>query len=1414
MQNEKDLQTLREMVWAVEKHKRKRDQSCSMGTTNIYLRNRRMTKNTSRENKIRKQRYWIGFQTNIRSIPSFCRISLKGLKGEWCIKLDLAGEAQRKMQFARRTSSSIENVPDGGSRAGALSRKSLGENNNKASSKDREVPALIWMNSDQRYTILTFVTLEPDARWKFVTPFFLPLQGPGAHVNIGSIDQVSLSPIISFHVDPQKAKRGHPPDSTCSAKPFTARSCSGSNVLLQSRNRGLMNIGTKLTRVSCSSQRNSLISSDYSALIPDASDATSSADLVKDISKVNKPMKRNSRKKAKKKGKRNKKTLCCIGSTELHAFSEGVHGSSTSGTCGNSDMACGDKPIPENNLSENAIAPEVLLREATGNETDCEDNINGINTHSETSTTCASYSDEADESEAIIPSAPKNFTGDHLVNNTEDGVQTKDTVYSAFKGGAAHMHIKQTTYCDATCAEVLSDVHSAPMLDSVSDGWNSDSNTSRGNDVEEQPSTKGDGINPSEPPGNNLGKQSLSRGNFLKGVVDSYNHVKGTKCDSQDRSNSKMNLVSSGKRGRQGRKVPGNSSVYKFSSGGNLHGHKGKENNHSVWQKVRRNDANECICEPKKVNPVCTLFDMASKEAPLLKRSCNIVDSDALLNTEDHSILKAKDSGKLKRKPRTVLKQESQCYSKKGSHAIKANSNRHAKIKRQHKEASDIPFKVNHHKEVGSVSDCPKVGLQTNRVDCTNSELVQSLQVFLDEKEPLQVFLDEKEPLGSVCTTVSSMNDQATQSQNSSLSRSFGSLNQSDRLQVQSPVDLHTSVGNGLVNVNTEVSHVEFNKQDHYSGSVLQKWIPIGRKDVGLTSTSKSDDLSLSRLGQSVADGWILDNTEEDDLSSNAHSLVSSMNAGEICMGQSSENVNDSPPEDEDQVNQCISREHSCMHGATNCFLNHESKDHNISVFETDSHKIARVVNEAYRIQLASERVQLATGSPVAEFERLLHFASPVLHQTHSLFHCRTCLRDQLTGASLCRHETPNISLGSLWQWYEKHGSYGLEVRAEDYQNSKRLSIDRCEFRAYFVPLLSAVQLFGNRTSHHRSNSNGIPTTKVLKACEMNEASENSSDIGRLPILSILVPQPHREDTEILPPVNQFCSSEPSSASGKEELSNHSLSPACSDDSELLFEYFESEQPQQRRPLFENIFWVFDGPEELVIKELVRGDGPSNSRAYGDPTKLDSSDLHDLHPRTWIPDGNLRAAFLTYHSLGHLIRRSASSDSLGGDTCIVSPVVGLQSYNAQEVLGAVFLCIGSLLEAYLAHNYRILLSPDPFGIKGFIWSVCFVGGAQNLDEVPSISLDATGYVNVIYWTSSNDPYTWRFADNAECWFQVRQSVVAEETSSLNPSKILKDRLRSLEQTASVMARDVVSKVDLRSVNWQPDYEFFLSRRRW
>ncbi|URE20208.1 hypothetical protein MUK42_31046 [Musa troglodytarum] len=267
--------------------------------------------------------------------------------------------------------------------------------------------------------------------------------------------------------------------------------------------------------------------------------------------------------------------------------------------------------------------------------------------------------------------------------------------------------------------------------------------------------------------------------------------------------------------------------------------------------------------------------------------------------------------------------------------------------------------------------------------------------------------------------------------------------------------------------------------------------------------------------------------------------------------------------------------------------------------------------------------------------------------------------------------EIPNIALKSIWQWYEEPGCFGLEVRAHDYCNSGRQHNGRSEFTAYFVPYLSAVQLFGKSRSARYCNRSGEAATTC-------EADKREKSLGSLPNLSMLLPQPHKG--------TNFCLSE-SYSSAAEEIFDKSIHM---DHAELIFEYFESDQPPWRRPLYEK------------IKELVSGDRLPASCIFGDPLKLESVKLHDLHPASWY--------------------------------CVAwYPIYRLQTYR----------------------------------------------------------------------------------DKGENWFQPRDMDMkvfhSEDAHFSNASDLLKERLRTLKQTASVMARAVVHKRDQRSANRHPDYEFFVSR---
>ncbi|XP_059302590.1 uncharacterized protein LOC132054632 [Lycium ferocissimum] len=388
---------------------------------------------------------------------------------------------------------------------------------------------------------------------------------------------------------------------------------------------------------------------------------------------------------------------------------------------------------------------------------------------------------------------------------------------------------------------------------------------------------------------------------------------------------------------------------------------------------------------------------------------------------------------------------------------------------------------------------------------------------------------------------------------------------------------------------------------------------------------------------------------------------------------------------------------------------------------QNDFRSLCRAVSEAHRTQLAVEAIEMSKGYPVAEFEKLLHSASPVICPSVNIRTCQGCVHG--LGAPLCRHEIPNISLGNFWQWYEKNGSYGLEVKAEEHKRCKQHGFDRLKFSAYFVPYLSAIQLF---------KDNGTLGSIDVVDSGKNKISESSPSVDFHTIFSTVIPKPRIEDSSSLPRRKVVSDSGSSSKYSDTELHHPPVEYKLSDDNvELLFEFFERDQPQSRKHLFEK------------IRELIAGRGPSSGGVYGDPSILQSARLPELHPHSWfsvawypiyrIPNGNFRAAFLTYHSLGHYVNRGHALGAHRLDTCIVSPVVGLQSYNAQ----------------------------------------------------------------------------------GECWFQPRHSTnhLKEVTLDSDPPSVLRDRLKTLEQTASLMSRAKKTNGTETLVNKHSDYEFFLSRRR-
>lgn len=778
------------------------------------------------------------------------------------------------------------------------------------------------------------------------------------------------------------------------------------------------------------------------------------------------------------------------------------------------------------------------------------------------------------------------------------------------------------------------------------------------------------------------------------------------------------NLYGTEKRDKYFRRVPNDSNVY-ASSTGNQNSHARKENYPCIWKKVQKRDADVSNCDSEKLNLAFSQFDDRLKKNTLKKKFANPVDSIILSQPahENQEKLKVPKNPRRHKYPSSLQENESQCGKR--SPVNGACSNSCLKTNMQSDDVFGSPSQTATAKRSINAADSQtRTGSSRARYQKRNVQYVPLKPI--SNPKACSCDLDAKE---NVPIVVSSMDDQMVEHQ-FLLPRSgkFNGL-------IEQQGELLAADGEDD-KMDKEVSPSGQIKHDHdaVSQAVSESWMHQELKDFELPNC-----LSVGTLVE--PERWTSKNATQEQLASKyLVPIFSSVNVRVENAGQNVEKIKASPGDTlfgKLRNHNMCTLEQGCNNDAMAKFFNPEAKSKTFHGLENDWRNIAQAVNDAHRAQLASKAMETGKGYPAAEFEKLLHSASPIICPSASIRTCPACFPSRATIAPLCRHEIPNISLKNLWQWYEKRGSYGLEVKAEDHGNARQCGMDRFEFRAYFVPYLSAIQLFKDHRTQPIHNDNRTLGSMEVD-CKTNKISESSPNVKLRSIFSILVPQRRIEDSSSLLQKGGLSDSGSSSECSNGDLHHLPDEFKLSDDMELLFEYFESEQPQRRRPLFE------------TIQELVSGDGPSsNCRSYGDPSILHTVSLHDLHPHSWfsvawypiyrIPDGNLRAAFLTYHSLGHFIHREQSLKGSSVDACMVSPIVGLQSYNAQ----------------------------------------------------------------------------------GECWFQPRHSAddLTEEFLDLDLHTVLRERLRTLEQTASVMSRAVRKTGSDKLVNIHPDYEFFLSRRR-
>ncbi|KAI5068091.1 hypothetical protein GOP47_0016436 [Adiantum capillus-veneris] len=320
-------------------------------------------------------------------------------------------------------------------------------------------------------------------------------------------------------------------------------------------------------------------------------------------------------------------------------------------------------------------------------------------------------------------------------------------------------------------------------------------------------------------------------------------------------------------------------------------------------------------------------------------------------------------------------------------------------------------------------------------------------------------------------------------------------------------------------------------------------------------------------------------------------------------------------------------------------------------------YEILKAVNASYESWGTYEKVSSKNGKSLCEFERVAKAVAPTVSASTSKQSWKTtgCLCEPLVSRSKHLRQIPDVRLSAFWEWYEEPSSYGLKVKLSE--ASKRTGSN---LQAFFVPYLSAIQLFGWSRKKTTVKSKGMALAQG--------SSHFDPDFLNQPIFSILLPRPEMNDAlhigEGLPKQTKTSKE----AVDLDRFHIDALSSSgrqCHCDVELLFEFFELEKPQHRKPLTDRI-------KELVSKSELCSDG--------DPHVLNNAKIEDLHPSSWfavawypiykIPDESFRSAFLTYHCLSCL--QSTCSSCANTNRCldthvhtITAPVVGLMSYNAQ-----------------------------------------------------------------------------------------------------------------------------------------------------
>lgn len=627
---------------------------------------------------------------------------------------------------------------------------------------------------------------------------------------------------------------------------------------------------------------------------------------------------------------------------------------------------------------------------------------------------------------------------------------------------------------------------------------------------------------------------TLDYPDWSKYVLDADCTNERVQSSSEASSSNDFQPIVNKKRGRFGRKPSFNSN--------SLHNQGGKGNYH------QGNGTGGCICRSKDdivcqhidISPTCSddlgiSGEVEGREQNARAALCNCRCSDetavkdpiqsASNDFNSTDLLKAVNGRllhdcleKLKRKPISSLNQESKGFMKE-LQKNKISMTRESKVYTQ-KERVEVTQQVINHKQIGHQST------YLGTMELRNADDIRSNMLGYCRPELLQ----DKQ-----INTVEAQNG-------------LSSLPVESDLLGKPYIKLHSNGSDHVVNQNikleTERMHSENSRPENTSGPALQKYSVVGRKN------SVSFDKNCSHI--SIVNDPIPDRLHYDKIKielpiSNFHHSVSSSSVELPCSNSPSEGMESTcslPPD----VDELSCRFKSRPFPVQNFSGVAAGESQTFAGFETDLCRIVQAVAESYKLLKELEALCLMTGRLLGGFERFLHAATPIISQSSR--NCKTCSQDQISGDALCIHQVPHISLQNLWQSYEKLGSYGLEVKVDDHYNSKGSRSSCSQFRAYFVPYLSAVQLFA-RSSSSVCFNNGVSNGVNKKFCE-HTTSKSSRSLESLPIFSVLLPQPRKVVSS--DKVKTYCQT------------NNSSNLI---DEELIFEYFEADHPPLRKPLHE-----------------------------------------------------------------------------------------------------------------------------------------------------------------------------------------------------------------------------------------------------